>query len=443
MSIKRSALKGIAAAAFAALALSACSGGGSPASEPAPTATLDEAKDVTISFAWWGNDDRAAKYEESIDLFTAKYPNIKVQTSFSAFPDYWTARSTEAAGSSLPDVFQMDLSYLRQYGSTNQLLNLDGQVGDGKALDVSGLDDTLLGSGQLSGSQYGIPTSTNTLALFYNPNLLEQLGVEPLTGDYTWDDYNAFMTEVSAAGASASPVLYGGADYSLTFWFFVQWLIQQGVEPFTDEGELNFTPEQMTEWLNLAEPTRTPVDATYPIARGKQLEPLGGFTVNESASEFSWDNFLAGYSADSGTDNIEMLPIPSGEDGKKHMFFKPSMLLSASANTKEPAAAATLINFLINDPEVGRIFGTSKGVPAVAAQREAMDIEAGSIDERVMAYEESVSEHITASAPLPVMGFGSIEAEFKRLGEEFAYRQITVDQFVEQWFAEAAMTVNK
>ncbi|WP_066461230.1 ABC transporter substrate-binding protein [Sanguibacter suarezii] len=442
MSIKRSALKGIAAAAFTALALSACSGGGS-ASEPAPTATLDEAKDVTISFAWWGNDDRAAKYEESIDLFEAKYPNITVQTSFAAFPDYWTARSTEAAGGSLPDVFQMDLSYLRQYGSTNQLLNLDGQVGEGKALDVSGLDEALLGSGQLAGSQYGIPTSTNTLALFYNPNLLEQLGIEPLTADYTWDEYNAFMTAVSAAGATADPVLYGGADYTTTFWFFVQWLIQQGIEPFTDEGELNFTPEHMTEWLNMAEPARTPVDATYPIARGKQLEPLGGFTVNESASEFSWDNFLAGYSADSGTDNIEMLPIPSGDDGKKHMFFKPSMLLSASANSEEPAAAATLINFLINDPEVGKIFGTSKGVPAVAAQRDAMDIEAGSIDERVMAYEESVTEHITASAPLPVMGFGSIEAEFKRLGEEFAYRQITVEQFVEQWFAEAEMTVNK
>lgn len=443
MSIKRSTVKGIAAVAFTALALSACSGGGSGAATQAPTATLDTEKDVTISFAWWGNDDRAAKYEESIDLFEKKYPNIKVQTSFQAFPDYWTARSTEAAGSSLPDVFQMDLSYLRQYGSTNQLLNLDGQVGDGKALDTSGLDDALLGSGQLAGSQYGIPTSTNTLAMFYNPNLLEQLGIEPLTADYTWEDYNDFVNKVSAAGASSDPVLYGSGDYTLTFWFFIQWLIQQGIEPFTAEGELNFTPEQMTEWLNLAEPIRTPVDATYPIARGKQLEPLGGFTVNEVAAEFSWDNFLAGYSADSGADNLQMLPIPSGDDGKKHMFFKPSMLLSASANSKEPAAAATLINFLINEPEVGRIFGTSKGVPAVAAQRDAMNIEEGSIDARVMAYEESVAGDVTASAPLPVMGFGSIEAEFKRLGEEFAYRTITVDQFVEQWFAEAEMTVNK
>lgn len=436
MSIKQSTLRGIATAGIAALALSACSGGGGDT--PAPTETLDTEKEITISFAWWGNDDRAAKYEEAVDLFEAEYPNITVQTSFVAWDGYWTARNTEAAGGSLPDVMQMDLSYLRQYGSTEQLLNLDGQVGT--ALDIDGIDDSLLGSGQLDGSQYGIPTSTNTLALFYNPEILTQLGVEPLADDYTWEDYDEFLAEISAAGATADPVLYGGADYTATFWFFLQWLVQQGIEPFTEDGKINFTAEQMTEWLALTEDLRAD-GATYPVERAKQLEPLGGFTVNESASEFSWDNFLAGYVADSGTESIEMLPIPTGPDGEKAMFFKPSMLLSASANSENPAAAAALIDFLVNEPEVGRIFGTSKGVPAVAAQRDAMAVEEGSIDAKVVAYEESVADHVTASAPLPVEGFGAIEAEFKRLGEELAYGTITADQFVEQWFAEAEISV--
>lgn len=57
-----------------------------------------------------------------------------------------------------------------------------------------------------------------------------------------------------------------------------------------------------------------------------------------------------------------MLPIPSGENGPAQ-FWKPSMLLSASAKTEQPEAAAALIDFLINEPEVGAIFGTSKGVP--------------------------------------------------------------------------------
>lgn len=438
MSIKRSALKGIAVAAVASFALTACGGGGS---EAAPTETLNADEDVTIVFNWWGNDDRADKYEEAIDLFEEKYPNITVQTGFQAWDDYWSSRNTEAAGSSLPDVMQMDMSYLRQYGSTNQLLNLDGQIGT--SLDVTGIEDSLLEAGKLDGSQYGIATSTNTLAMFYNPDLLEQLGMEALPEDYTWDDLNAFISEASATGESMEPRLYGSGDYTTTFWFFLQWLVQQDIQPFTEDGQLNFTREDMTAWLNVAEPIRTPVDATYPIARGIQLLPLGGFTVEENVSEMSWDNFLAQYSADSGNENIQMLPIPSDADGEKKMFLKPSMLLSASANSEHPAAAATLIDFLINDPEVGRIFGTSKGVPAVKAQRDAMELEEGSVDARVVAYEESVAEYATEAAPLPVQGFGTIEAEFKRLGEEFAYRNITVEQYVDQWFSEAEMSVGQ
>ena len=438
MSIKRSALKGIALAAVASFALTACGGGGS---EAAPTETLNADENVTIVFNWWGNDDRADKYEEAVDLFEEKYPNITVQTGFQAWDDYWSSRNTEAAGSSLPDVMQMDLSYLRQYGSTNQLLNLDGQVGT--SLDVTGIEDSLLEAGKLEGSQYGIATSTNTLAMFYNPDLLDQIGMEALPEDYTWDDLNTFINEASAAGEGMEPRLYGSGDYTTTFWFFLQWLVQQDIQPFTDDGQLNFTREDMTAWLNLAEPIRTPVDSTYPISRGIQLLPLGGFTVEENVTEMSWDNFLAQYSADSGNENIQMLPIPSDADGDKKMFLKPSMLLSASANSEHPAAAATLIDFLINDPEVGRIFGTSKGVPAVQAQRDAMELEEGSVDARVVAYEESVAEYATEAAPLPVQGFGTIEAEFKRLGEEFAYRNITVEQYVDQWFSEAEMSVGQ
>jgi multiple sugar transport system substrate-binding protein len=131
--------------------------------------------------------------------------------------------------------------------------------------------------------------------------------------------------------------------------------------------------------------------------------------------------------------------VPSNDDGEKAMFFKPSMLLSAGANTEHPAEAAMLIDFLINDAEVGRIFGTSKGVPATQAQRDAMTLEEGSVDARVVAYEEAVADHVTEPVPVPVKGFGSIEAEYKRLGEELAYGTITVDEFVESWFSEAAL----
>jgi multiple sugar transport system substrate-binding protein len=429
MRITRKAGGAAAAMVAVALTLTAC-GGGTESAEPGSAEEVSTDEDITLSLAWWGEPARAEMYEEAVDLFEEEHPNITVQTQFQDWDAYWTARATEAAGGALPDVVQMDLSYLRQYGATGQLLDLNGQVGVN--LDTEGIDDSLLGSGQIDGSQYGVPTSTNTLALFYNADVLKKIGVEPPAEGYTWDDLNSWMEEVSEAGAGEDPVVFSGADYTGTFWFFLQWLIQQGVTPFTEDGQLNFDEAQMTEWLNLGQGLRDD-EAFFPIQKAKQLEPLGGFHVNESASEASWDNFLAGYVAESGQD-IRMLPMPAGESGPQQ-FWKPSMLLSASAQTEQPEAAAALIDFLVNEPEVGTIFGTSKGVPAVQEQIDAMDVEPGSVDEQVVQYEESVADVVTESAPVPVEGFGEIEAEFKRLGEELQYGNITVDELVTQWFS--------
>ncbi|GII98330.1 carbohydrate ABC transporter substrate-binding protein (CUT1 family) [Sediminihabitans luteus] len=420
-----------------ALALSGCSSSDDSGSG-GDAAAVSTDEDITISLAWWGNDDRAAKYEQAVDLFEKAHPNITVQTQFQAWDDYWTARNTEAAGKALPDVMQMDLSYLRQYAATGQLGDLSAQ--EGVNLDVSGLDESLLESGAIDGKQYAIPTSTNTLALFYNADITDALGMEPPADGYTWDEFDQWFLDVAKAGASEDPAVYGGADYAVTFWFFLQWFMQSGEQPFTEDGQLNFTQDDMKEWLNSTADLRD-AKAVYPVEKAKQLEPLTGFTTNEAAAEVSWDNFLAGYVADSGTENIEMLPIPAGDDGQQHLFYKPSMLLAPSSSSEHPDAAAALIDFLINDPEVGTIFGTSKGVPAVAAQRDAMDVEAGSIDEKVVAYEDSVADIVTESAPIPVQGFGAIEAEFKRLGEELQYGNITVDEFVEQWWANAEQNI--
>jgi multiple sugar transport system substrate-binding protein len=431
-------LKAAGLVAAAALALTACGGGGGAEPAASEAATADPNAEVTLTFTWWGSDDRATRYEEALALFKEEHPNITVQTSFQDFPNYWTARSTEAAGRSLPDVMQFDLSYLREYTENGHLLDLTPYTGEQIRTDE--IDESLLQSGVLEDKQVGIPTSTNTLALFYHPALLEQTGVEAPAEDYTWEDYNEFIAAVSSAGQSTpeGQPIYGAVDYTGTFWFFLQWLVQKGVTPFTDEGEIGFDEDDVTEFLELTADLRAD-KAVYPIERGTQLLPLGGFTVNESASEISWDNFLATYTTDSGDQAIEMLPVPSGDDGEKAMFFKPSMLLSAGANTEHPAEAAMLIDFLINNPEVGRIFGTSKGVPATQAQRDAMVLEEGSVDARVTAYEEAVAEQVTEPVPVPVKGFGSIEAEWKRLGEELAYGTITVDEFAEAWFSEAAL----
>jgi multiple sugar transport system substrate-binding protein len=426
----RTALRAAAIAAAGALTLSACAGGSAATTGAAPVATD---RDIELSLVWWGDDDRASRYEEAVTLFEEKHPNIDVQTQFQAWDDYWTARTTEAAGQTLPDVFQMDLAYIHQYASNNQLLDLSSQVGVN--LETGDYDETLLGSGSVNGEQFGIPTSTNTLGMFYHQDLLDELGVEPPAEGLTWDEYDAWIREVSEAGADHDPQVYGGTDYTGALWIFIQWLVQQGKVPFAEDGSPAFDKADLVAWVERTQPLRDD-GVFFPVERTKQVEPLTAMQVGQAATEITWDNMLAGYSAGAGTENLGLLPVPTGAEGSQQ-FWKPSMLLSSSANTQEPDAAAALIDFLVNDPEVGSIFGTSKGVPAVPAQKDAMELADGSIDEKIVTYEEEVADRVTAETPLPAEGYGVVEAEFKRLGEELAYGNVTPEEFADQWFQSA------
>ena len=425
----------VAAAALTVGLTAACGNGGTDAGPAAPVST-DE--DITLTFAWWGNDDRAERYEKAIDLFEEKHPNITVQTQFQSFDDYWTARSTEAAGSALPDVVQMGVPYVRQYAATGQLGELDGQFGVN--LDVDGLDDSAMVAGQVEGKTYAVPTSLNTQSIIYNATLLQELGVEPPAEGYTWDDLVTWFADVAEAGAKHDPAVYPSTDLTGSYQWFQQWLVQQGRPPFTDDGQIAFTQDDVQAWADLWAPLRES-EAFFPAQRAAQLEPQTGLNSSEVVAEANWDTLMPNYVAELGGDDLELLPIPSTDDGSRGMYWHSAMMLSTSASSAQPDAAAALVDFMINDPQVGEIFGTTKGVPATQAQKDAMKVEEGSPDDRLLAYEDAQADQVTQDAPVPVEGDGELEVEMGRLAEELQYGNLTADEFVDQWFTFAQDTV--
>ncbi len=414
-------------ATLAAGALAACSGSGTSGT---PAETSDEP--VTLEMVWWGNDSRAEMYQEAIDAFEEEHPNITVNGNFADFPSYWNARSTEVAARALPDVMQFDQANLIQYGTKGALLDLAPYVGE--QVDLSTMDDVIVKAGEISGAQVGVPQGTGTLALFVNPALAEAAGVEPLDPDYTWEDLNDWIAAVTDAGtsnAAGSPV-YGGYDQGVTSWFFLQWLLQNGVEPFDEDGKPNFTQDDIVEWMDLTTPLRE-AGAFFPPDRATQIAPADGFAQQETASSLTWDSFFSRY-----TDiaDLETLPVPTGPKGDKDVFYT-VLHLAGAANTEHPAEVAMLLDFFANDPEVAKIFGTSRGVPASSTQLDSLEFDEGSLEAKSLAYRDSLADYETVPAPVLPESFATLESSWVRLNGDLMYGKITVDQFAEQWWAEA------
>jgi multiple sugar transport system substrate-binding protein len=337
------------------------------------------------------------------------------------------------AGGGLPDVMQFDYSYLRQYGQNGLLLDLTEY--EGSALTTDSIDETLLATGKLEDQTLAIPTGYNAWSLFENPALVEKAGVESYEGGTSWEDYEAYMAEVSEAGGEG---IWGGTDYTGRIQNFELQLRQEGRELFTEEGELGFTQEELAEFWSGASDLRES-GAVIPSRKLEEVAPKSGFGANLTATEMTWSNFMGGYLADTGAEDLTILAPPTSDPSVKDLYQKPSMLHAVSAGTEHPEAAVAFIEFLINSPEVGKIFGASLGVPASETALEGAALEGPELE--VKEYLDSVSDRIGDPPAAPVVGYGALENTFLTLGTSIGLGATTPEEAAQQFFDEAAVTL--
>lgn len=430
MFTKKRVLAAGAFAASAAIVLAGCSGG-----EPEAGAAYDPDEEVTLDLAFWGNDVRAELYNEAIDAFNEEYPNITVSPSFLDYPAFWEKRQTEAAGKNLPDVMQFDYSYLRQYSQNGLLLDLDPYLGE--IIQTDPLPQNILDVGVVNDVTTGIATSTNAWGIFTNPTLLGDVGVEAWEGG-AWEDYAEWMGEVTDASGGA---IWGGTDYTGRIQNFEIQLRSEGSELFDEDGQPGFDEERLTDFWESGEAMRE--GSVVPQQTLEEVLPLSAFDTALAASEATWDNFGGGYLGNLGEEYTELglIAPPVTEEGAKDLYLKPSMLHSIAANTEHPEAAATLVDFLINSPESGEIFGTNRGLPASETALAAAELDP--LSEQVKEYEASIADRLGDAPPVPIVGYGSLEEKFRQLGTELNFGTLTVDDAVSQFFAEMDVILNQ
>lgn len=433
MKFRSTIIAGVALTAL--VALTGCASQTPTAAQP----TLDPDEEASISFAFWGNDVRAELYDEAIAEFEKQHPNIDVSVLFLSPNDYWEKRQIEASGGGLPDVVTMDVAYIRQYSQNGSLLDLEPYLGT--IIQTDPIDPSVLGAGVVDGVTTAVPLSTNAWSMFMNTTILDRIGVEPFAGG-TWEDYYEWVADTSdAAKAAGLSDVWGGVDPTSRFVNFEMQLRAEGKELFDEDGQPGFDEERLAEYWEEGADVRE-AGQFVPQQRTAEVQPLTAFDSAISASDTQTDNFAAGFLANLGDGyEISLQAPPLSVEGAKDLYLKASQLYSIAANTDHPAAAATLIDFLINSPESGEIFGTNRGLPASATAREAADLDPVSQD--IVAYEESISDRLGEAPPAPIVGYGSLHEKFRELTEELNFGTITVDEAVERFFAEMDVVLSQ
>jgi multiple sugar transport system substrate-binding protein len=160
-----------------------------------------------VTLTWWDYWTEGAT-NTGIQNLHSKYmkatPNVNIKRRTIPFDQLKPTLLRAAAAGELPDIAVIDNPDMASFASQGVLMDITDYVeswGQGDAYF-----DGPWQSCQYDGASYGIPTSSNCLALFYNKDFLEEAGVEPPT---TWDELKesaATLTQGNRFGLAVSAI---------------------------------------------------------------------------------------------------------------------------------------------------------------------------------------------------------------------------------------------
>lgn len=204
----------VATAGIAVGALAGCSGGTAGSGGDAASGT----------YTWW---DPYPQHAEDSDWAKrvqdcGTQAGVTIQRTAYDTTALTNQALLSAQDGTSPDVILIDNPAVSTLADTGMLSTTDDL-----GLDTSAIDENLLAAGVLDGKTYGIPIGANTLALYYNADVLSAAGVDPASIT-DWDALDAALAKVSAAGKKG--ITFSGINTEEGSFQFLPWFWGAGAD---------------------------------------------------------------------------------------------------------------------------------------------------------------------------------------------------------------------
>ena len=218
-----------AIAAIAPLALTACSGGGTSAGG-----------DTLTILDYYNNEPDKTLVQTGLDTCASEL-GVKITRETVPGADLMTKVLQQASSQTLPDVLMLDNPEVQQIAATGALADLGdyGVTADGFA---QGITDASSYEGRL----YGLAPVVNTIAIFYNTDILSAAGIAPPT---TWDELKSAATALTT-GDQYGIAFSAPANYEGTWQFLPAMWTNGGDEKDLTSPEV---AEALQLWVDLVD----------------------------------------------------------------------------------------------------------------------------------------------------------------------------------------------
>ncbi|WP_425287736.1 ABC transporter substrate-binding protein [Pseudorhizobium banfieldiae] len=380
-----------------------------------------------LRMSWWGGESRHVATQKALEACGAKHGHT-VKGEFTGFDGYLEKLTTQMAGRTEADIVQVNWPWLPLFSK-----NGDGfaDLRSLKPLDLSNWTDAELESGSMNDVLQGIPVSTTGRVFFFNTTTFEKAGVAIPT---TWDE---LLTATKAVKEKLGNDHYTFNAVKETAQLVTTMVVVQKTGKDMVDAEANrvaWTPEELAEGIDFLGTL-----VAEGVMRSQKEEAADGnvnlfekpeWADGRIAGSYEWDSTFEKYSAPLKEGQV-LKPFPllkvegAVTDG---IYRKPSMVFSISKHSKNPDAAAEILNCLLNEPEGIDALGTTRGIPGSKAASARLGNE-GDAEVR------EANAIVMASSGPTVSPFNEnpeIRGIFLDTLEEYAYGQLDAQQAAEQ-----------
>ena len=351
----------------------AASSTASSAASQAPAASADESLalsdgPVSLSISWWGGDSRHAAYQSALEAFQAEHSNITVEPTFAAWSGWEEKMAAAFIAGNAQDVCQVNWNWLYNYSADgSKFVDLNTVS---KFLDLTQWDAAAMDACYVANSQQCVPVSMTGRIFYWNMTTFNKAGITevPKSLDDLMAAGKAFKEKL---GDDYYPMHLGAYDRMILMVFYLESKYgKDWADPVT--STLNYTEDEIAEGIDFIKSLvdghvmmnlKTYYSANSDTATHQSNEWITG----KIAGIFEWDSAASKYQSaladNSGFTVGEEIKFGDKANGG---FSKVSMGMAITKTCKNPAEAATLIEYLWNG-DGAAIMGSECGVPASKA----------------------------------------------------------------------------
>ena len=330
------------------------------AEEEAPT-SIGSSVEGELSITIWDEGQRPG-LQQIVDEWSAQ-SGVKATIQVVDWNDYWTLLEAGATGGELPDVFWMHSNVAQKYMENDMLLDLTDKIASSDKIDMNNYYEGIVKLYQSNGKQYAVPKDIDTIALWYNKTIFDEMGVPYPDDTWTWEDFKANAKKLTndehwgyAIAPGNNQEGYYNTIYSMGGYVISDDKKTSGMDDANSIKAVKLFTDMIAEGSC---PDLATVSETAPnelLCAGKTAMSING----------SW--MLAGYRDNeyaAANCDVAVLPYTSTPDDRVSIYN--GLGWAAAANTKNPDAAWSLIEYLgskeaqLKQAELGVTMSAYKG----------------------------------------------------------------------------------